>query len=66
MFLSALLQYNTSTDTFSTNARLRWEWAPGSEIFLVFTEERDTYDFERFPVMSNQEFVVKVTRLLRL
>jgi hypothetical protein len=66
MFLSALLQYNTSTDTFSTNARLRWEWAPGSEIFLVFTEERDTYDFERFPVMSNQGFVVKVTRLLRL
>jgi len=66
MFLSALLQYNTSTDTFSTNARFRWEWAPGSEIFLVFTEERDTYDFERFPEMSNQGFVVKVTRLLRL
>ena len=65
MFLSALVQYNSSNDSFSANARLRWEYAPGSEIFLVYTEERDTSDFERFPVLSDRGLVLKVTRLLR-
>ena len=27
-FLSGLVQYNSGSDTFSTNIRLRWEWAP--------------------------------------
>ena len=66
MFLSGLVQYNSSADSFSANLRLRWEYRPGSEIFLVYTEERDTYDFERFPVLSNRGLVVKVTSLLRL
>ena len=66
MFLSALVQYNSSADSFSANARFRWEYAPGSEIFLVYTEERDTFDFERFPVLQNRGLVIKVTRLLRL
>jgi hypothetical protein len=66
MFLSALVQYNSSNDSFSANARFRWEYAPGSEIFLVYTEERDTQDFERFPELSNRGLVLKVTRLLRL
>jgi hypothetical protein len=65
MFFSALVQYNSSADSFSANARLRWEYAPGSEIFLVFTEERDTYDWERFPGLVNRGLVVKATRLLR-
>jgi hypothetical protein len=65
MFLSALVQYNSSADSFSANARLRWEYAPGSEIFLVFTEERDTYDWERFPQLVNRGLVIKATRLLR-
>ena len=65
MFFSALLQYNSSADSFSANARLRWEYAPGSEIFLVFTEERDTYDWKRFPGLVNRGLVIKATRLLR-
>jgi len=66
MFLSGLVQYNSSAESFSANLRLRWEYAPGSEIFLVYTEERDTYDFKRFPVLSNRGLVFKMTRLLRL
>jgi hypothetical protein len=66
MFWSALLQYNSSNDSFSANTRFRWEYAPGSEIFLVYTEQRDTFDFERFPELSNRGLVLKVTRLLRL
>jgi hypothetical protein len=65
MFFSALVQYNSSADSFSANARVRWEYAPGSEIFLVYTEERDTYDFERFPGLVNRGLVLKATRLLR-
>ena len=66
MFFSGLVQYNSSNDSFSANARLRWEYSPGSEIFLVYTEERDTYDFKRFPVLSNRGLVFKMTKLLRL
>jgi len=66
MFFSALVQYNSSADSFSANARLRWEYAPGSEIFLVYTEERDTYDFQRFPGLVNRGLVIKATTLLRL
>jgi hypothetical protein len=66
MFLSTLVQYNSASDRFSANARLRWEYRPGSEIFLVYTEERDTFDFERFPEMVNRGLVIKATSLLRL
>jgi hypothetical protein len=66
MYLSTLVQYNSGNDAFSANARFRWEWAPGSEIFVVYTEERATFDFERFGELSNRGLVLKVTRLLRL
>ena len=66
MFLSGLVQYSTNSDTFSTNLRLRWEYAPGSEIFIVYTEERDTDVFDRFSELSNRGLVIKVNRLFRL
>ena len=65
MFVSALVQYNASGHVASTNARLRWEYQPGSELFVVFNEERDT---ERLtPVGTrNRSVVVKINRLFRL
>ena len=39
MFFSGLLQYNSASDTVSSNLRLRWEYSPGSELFVVYTEE---------------------------
>ena len=42
MFASALVQYNSSSNAVSTNARFRWEYRPGSELFVVYNEERDT------------------------
>ncbi len=66
VFLSGLIQYSTSSDSFSSNLRLRWEYAPGSEIFVVYTEERDTDVFDRFSELSNRGLVIKVTRLFRL
>jgi hypothetical protein len=64
MFVSALLQYNSSTDAVSTNARLRWEYQPGSELFVVFNEERNTLT-PRFPALNNRSLIVKFNRLFR-
>jgi len=66
VFLSGLIQYSTSSDSFSSNLRLRWEYTPGSEIFVVYTEERDTDVFDRFSKLSNRGLVIKVNRLLRM
>ena len=65
-FLSGLVQYSASSDSFSANFRLRWEYAPGSEIFIVYTEERDTDVFDRFSKLENRGLVIKVNRLLRM
>lgn len=64
MFVSGLVQFSSADNTFSSNLRFRWEYLPGSEIFLVYTDERDT-TASGFPLLKNRAFVVKVNRLLR-
>jgi len=64
MFVSGLLQYNSSNNTYSTNLRLRWEYLPGSELFVVYNEGRDTAR-PGFPGLQNRALVVKANRLLR-
>ena len=64
MFVSALLQYNSGTNAMSTNARLRWEYRAGSELFVVYNEERNTLT-PRFPTLNNRAFIVKFNRLFR-
>ncbi|SVC44721.1 uncharacterized protein METZ01_LOCUS297575, partial [marine metagenome] len=64
MFVSALLQYNSSNQTLSANLRLRWEYQPGSELFVVYNEQRDTL-IPRFPGLENRAFIIKVNRLFR-
>ncbi|OFW29835.1 MAG: hypothetical protein A3H97_08835 [Acidobacteria bacterium RIFCSPLOWO2_02_FULL_65_29] len=65
LFASALLQYNSSTRTIGTNARLRWEYAPGSELFIVLNEERDSEAAPGMPGLQNRSVVVKVNRFFR-
>jgi hypothetical protein len=64
MFVSALMQYNSTSNSVSVNARLRWEYRPGSEFFVVFNEQRDTRAVN-FPGLTNRAFIVKINRLLR-
>jgi len=64
MFVSTLLQFNSSNDSLGTNIRFRWEYQPGSELFLVYTDERDTLTM-RFPTLENRAFVIKFNRLFR-
>ncbi|MGC4081915.1 MAG: DUF5916 domain-containing protein [Vicinamibacterales bacterium] len=65
LFASALVQYNSSTHSVSTNARLRWEYRPGSELFVVYNEERDSEATAGTPGLLNRSFVVKVNRFFR-
>ncbi len=64
MFASALVQYNSRLNQMSANIRFRWEYRPGSELFVVFNEDRNT-EMSPFPVPNNRAFIVKVNRLFR-
>ena len=64
VFVSGLTQYNSSNNTLSANIRLRWEYHPGSEIFIVYNDSRDTLP-SGYPELQNRAVVVKVNRLLR-
>ena len=65
MFVSALIQYNSGINAVSTNARFRWEYRPGSELFVVYNEERNT-QARSFPALNNRAFIVKINRLFRV
>jgi hypothetical protein len=64
MFLSALVQYNSTTQSVDSNIRWHWEYTPGSDIFVVYSDGRDT-TATGFPSVRNQTFVVKLTRQFR-
>jgi hypothetical protein len=64
MFVSALVQYNSSGNLLASNVRLRWEYRPGSELFVVYNDQRDTIA-SGFPDLQNRAFIVKVNRLFR-
>ena len=47
MFVSALVQYNSDGGLLATNARFRWEYRPGSDLFIVYTDGRNTLEHGR-------------------
>ena len=63
-FASALLQYNSATSSLSANVRLRWEYRPGSEFFLVYNEDRDTLA-PHLPDTRNRALIFKINRFFR-
>ena len=66
MFTSALVQYNTSNNTAAANVRFRWEYQPGSELFVVYNEQRSTLlPQPHLESQRNRALVVKLTRLFR-
>jgi hypothetical protein len=64
MFVAALIQYSSSNSSVLTNVRFRWEYQPGSEIFLVLTEGRSTLP-PRGTELQSRGFIIKVNRLFR-
>jgi hypothetical protein len=64
MFASTLMQYNSSLNTIETNVRFRWEYEPGSDLFVVYTDGRDTTE-RRLAALVNRGVAVKFTHLFR-
>ena len=64
MAVGALIQLNTAGNALNTNIRFRWEYEPGSDLFVVYSEGRDTLD-AGVPRLENRGLVVKFTRLFR-
>ena len=50
--------------TLTSSARLRWEYTGGSELFVVYSDGRDTRTAAVSPLL-NQAIAIKVTRLIR-
>jgi hypothetical protein len=61
---SSLVQVNASSDTVSSSVRMRWEYIPGSELFVVYSDGRDTTSTTPIGLL-NRTFAIKATRLLR-
>jgi hypothetical protein len=61
---STLTQFNPSSHSLTSSARMRWEYTPGSELFVVYSDGRDTAT-RNFPFLQNRSFAIKATRLLR-
>jgi hypothetical protein len=64
MLISSLTQYNASDHSVSSSLRLRWEYVPGSEFFVVYSDGRNTSEAP-VPGLVNRSFAIKLTRLLR-
>lgn len=64
IFLGALVQFNSSNDALSTNVRFRWEYQPGSDLYVVYNDGRDTTR-GGFPTLQTRSLIVKLTRLFR-
>jgi hypothetical protein len=62
--LTSYIQYNGSARTMTASLRLRWEYRPGSELFVVYSDGRNTLT-GGYPDLLNRSVAVKVTRLLR-
>lgn len=68
MYVSGLVQYDSNASSFSTNLRFRWEWAPSSELFLVYSDDRDTSPFgdpNSFET-RNRGFAIKFNKLFQI
>ena len=61
-YLAALVQYNSAASVLSANFRYRWEYSPGSDLFVVLSTNRDD---DGLGAVTNRALVVKFTRLFR-
>jgi hypothetical protein len=65
MFVAALLQYASNVNSLTTNFRFRWEYQPGSELFVVYTDGHDTLAAGGQASLQSRGVVVKVNKLVR-
>jgi hypothetical protein len=61
MALNTLCQYNSDTRQFSTYARFRWIFKPGSDFFVVYSETDERSGF--FSGVRNRALTIKLNYL---
>ena len=64
MLISSLVQFNVDGRRSRSSLRLRWEYTGGSELFVVYSDGRDTGD-RGLPALVNRTLAIKATRLFR-
>ena len=64
VFVAALVQYGSANASVGTNVRFRWEYRPGSEVFLVYSDGRNVQGPSP-SVLQNRGVLVKLNRLFR-
>ena len=58
-------QYNSSTEQWTTSARMRWIYRPGSELFIVYDDvNREATRFNEFTQFEDRQLIIKATYLL--
>ena len=68
MYFSGLVQYNSTQNSLSSNLRFRWQWSSGSELFIVYSDDRDTNPFDRPDSfeLRNQGWAIKINKLFQI
>ncbi|MCC6991742.1 MAG: hypothetical protein IT181_22260, partial [Acidobacteria bacterium] len=65
MFVALLVQHSSASRSLAANLRFRWEYEPGSEFFVVYSDAHDTSDtLGRFGLQT-RGVVVKFNKLFR-
>jgi hypothetical protein len=63
LFVSSLIQFNADAHTLASSVRFRWEYLPGSDLFVVYSDGRDT--LRSGNDILNRTVAIKATRLVR-
>ena len=58
-FVRALIQFNDDSQETLANVLFRYTYRPGSDLFIVYNEDRDTAGASSFP--KRRELIVKLT-----
>jgi len=65
MYVSGMTQYNSNTGSLESNLRFRWEFQPGSDLFVVYTDGRNS-EGPGLAQLVNRGLAIKVSHFLRL
>ena len=65
MFVAVLVQHSSASRSLAANLRFRWEYEPGSELFVVYSDAHDTSGTLGPYELQNRGVVVKFNKLFR-
>jgi hypothetical protein len=62
IFFTTFVQYNTQIQNVNINSRLQWRFKPMSDLYIVYTDNYDSYNFGK----KNRALVVKLIYWLNI